>query len=266
MPSPAPLDDIAFLARSPYRVAVLDVLAEGSRTRRELREVTDVSQPTLTRVLTGFEDRSWVEKRGQEYGLTAFGSLLAEEFGALHETVGTIHQLETIGPYLPFEEMDFDVRLFRDATITLPRPPDVQATLRRGEALVRDASRIRWLGATFTLDSLPKQRELVLERGQTQEIVIASDAFEGMLSHPQAVPVVRELLATEDVTVYRYAGEVPFTLVLADDVAGIVPYNDEGAPCALVETEDETIREWVVATLDDYRSRGERVTVDDLPD
>jgi hypothetical protein len=164
-----------------------------------------------------------------------------------------MHQLETIGPYLPLEEMDFDVRLFREATITLPRPPDVYAHLRRGEELVRDASRIRWLGATFTLDSLPKQRELVLERGQTQEITIADDAFESMLSHPEAVPVVRELLATEGLTVYRYSGEIPFSLVLADDVA------------ALIDTEDETFREWVVDTLDDYRSRSERIAVDDLP-
>lgn len=265
MPSPTPLDDIAFLARSPHRVAVLDVLADGPRTRREIREVTEISQPTLTRILSGFEDRSWVEKQGQEYSLTPFGSLLAEEFGALHETVETMQQLETIGPYLPLQEMDVDVRLFRDATITLPRPPDVQATLRRGEDLIRDASRIRWLGATFTLDSLPKQRELVLERGQTQEIIIGSDAFEGMLSHSQAIPVVRELLTNKDVTVYRYAGEIPFTLVLADDVAGIVPYNDEGAPCALIDTTDETVREWVVDTLDDYRNRAERITVDDLP-
>lgn len=241
------------------------MLAGGPRTRREIRGASEISQPTLTRILGGFEDRSWVEKQGQEYCLTSFGSLLAEEFGALHETVGTIQQLETIGPCLPLEEIDFDVRLFRDATITLPRPPDVYAHLRRGEKLVRDASRIRWLGANFTLDSLPKQRELVLERGQAQEIIIASDAFEGMLSHPEAIPVVRELLATEDVTVYRYAGEIPFSLVLADDVAEIVPYNDEGVPCALVDTEDETIREWVVDTLDGHRNRAERISVDDLP-
>ena len=64
--------------------------------------------------------------------------------------------------------------------------------------------------------------------------------------------MVRELPATEDLTVYRYAGEIPFTLVLADDVAGIVPYNVEGAPCALIDTEDGTVREWVVDTLDGY--------------
>ncbi|WP_458208116.1 helix-turn-helix transcriptional regulator [Haladaptatus sp. NG-SE-30] len=265
MASPTPLDDIAFLARSPHRVAVLDVLAEGPRTRSEIREVTEISQPTLTRILGGFEDRSWVQRQGQEYSLTPFGSLLAEEFGALHETVETMQQLETIGPHLPLEEMDFDVRLFRNARITVPRPPDVQATIRRGEDLIRDASRVRWLGAYFTLDSLPKQQELVLEQGQTQEIIIASDAFESMLSHSEAVPVVRELLATEGVNVYRYAGEIPFSLVLADDVVGIVPYNDEGVPCALVDTEDETIREWVVDTLDDYRNQAEWIGVDDLP-
>jgi predicted transcriptional regulator len=266
MPSPTPLDDIAFLARSSHRVAVLDVLADGPRTRGEIREATEISQPTLTRILGGFEDRSWVEKRGQNYGLTPFGSLLGEEFGTLHETVETMHRLETIGPHLPLGEMEFDVRLLRDATITLPRPPDVYAHLRRGEDLVSAASRVRWLGATFSLDSLPKQRELVLERGQTQEIIIADDALESMLSHTEAVPVVRELLATGAVTVYRYAGEIPFSLVLADDVVGIVPYNDADLPCALVDTGDETVREWVVDTLDDYRSRAERVSVDDLPD
>lgn len=117
MPSPTPLDDIAFLARSPHRVAVLDVLASGSRTRGQIRETTEISQPTLTRILGGFEDRGWVEKRGQEYSLTAFGSLLAEDFGALHETVETMQQLKTIGPHLLLEQMDYT----EDETIRLVR-------------------------------------------------------------------------------------------------------------------------------------------------
>jgi predicted transcriptional regulator len=261
-----PLDDVEYLASSGYRVEVLKALADGTHTRPELRDSTGIPQPTLGRILTGFEERGWIERAGGEYRITGLGSMLAEDFAGLLETVGTVQDLAEIRGQLPIEEMDFDLRLLREARITVPRPPDVFAHFRRGEEIVRDAAAVRTLVSTFSLDTLPKQREWVLERGQREEVIMAADAFDGLVSRPEAIGTVLEVLASENMSVYRYEGEVPFGLTLADDVALIVPYDEENVPCALIETENETVRGWVVRTLDEYRDRATEVTVEDLPE
>lgn len=48
-----------------------------------------------------------------------------------------------------------------------------------------------------------------------------------------------------------------------DIVIGIS--DDEGAPCALIETDDPEGREWVRATIDAHREQATRLTADDLP-
>jgi DNA-binding HxlR family transcriptional regulator len=72
------LEELVFLARSRHRVALLGALSREERTRRELEESTDISQPTLSRILSDFERRHWVtNKHNGAYTLTPLGSLLA---------------------------------------------------------------------------------------------------------------------------------------------------------------------------------------------
>ena len=48
------LDDIAFLARSVNRVEVLETLSSGPHNRAELQEATDISRPTVGRIVNNF--------------------------------------------------------------------------------------------------------------------------------------------------------------------------------------------------------------------
>lgn len=259
-----PLDDVEFLASSSNRVEVLQTLTGAPATRSELHDETGISQPTLGRILEGFLERDWIAKSGRQYRITRLGSLLTAEFGSLLDTVETVQKLEPLVSRLPTEEMEFDFRLFREATITTPRSPDVFAYVRRVEAAVDDATRVRWLGGNVNPDSLPRQRELVLERGQVEEVILTAEAFAVLTSQPDALGTLRELLETDNMAVYRYDGEIELTLGVVDDVAMILPYDDHKIPCALIETENETVRRWVSDRIDDYRDRSERVTLADL--
>ncbi|WP_255196948.1 helix-turn-helix transcriptional regulator [Halorarius litoreus] len=265
MPPKTPLDDLEFLASSGNRVEVLETLATEPATRAALHERTGISQPTLGRILEGFETRGWIRKTGQQYRLSRLGTLLAEELARLLDTVDTIQRLTELESQLPTDEMAFDFREFRDATVTVPRSPDVFAHIRRAEALIEAADSVRTLTGNMYLDAIPKQRTLVLEQGQIQEVVISAAAFDAAISHPEAVSWMRDVLAAENMSTYRYEGAVPFSIGLVDDTALILPYDDHSVPCALIETENETIREWVETTIDAYRDRATRVTVDDLP-
>lgn len=258
------LDDVEYLASSPNRVAVLEAMVSDSHTRAELRELTGISQPTLGRVLEGFESRGWISKSGNVYRLGRFGRLLADEFDRLLDTVETVQKLARLEARLPTEQMDFDVRQFREATITTPHHPDVFAHLRRAEELVTRAAQTTWLTGNMYLDSIPKQRELLLERGQIQEVVISTEAFDVALSRPETVAIIRELLESGRLTVYRFDGTVPLSVGIADETAIMVPYDDNDVPCALIDTENEVIRDWVAETIRDYRERADLLTVADL--
>lgn len=257
-----PIDDIAFLSRSNHRVRVLGELRDEGRTRRELRDLTGISQPTIGRILEGFEERAWIAKNGGGYELTAFGRLLAEEFETFKDTVWAIQQLRDLAPRLPLDEMDFDLRRLGDATVTTPKPTDATAHVRREGELLERTDRVRFLCNQAQPESVERYRDWAIEGARQFEAIIAGDAIDAAGDHPTMGSHLADLLAADHVTVYRYDGPVSIMLGLLDDVASIVPLDDNGVPCAFVESEDETVRGWVADTLESYRTRAEPVTGD----
>lgn len=262
--SSSALDDVAFLASSPNRVDVLRTLATGAFSRGELHERTGISQPTLGRILEGFAERGWVEKVDRRYRLTRVGSLLKASFEELLGTVETVQRLADLEARLPVEEMPFDFSALTDATVTTPRTPDVLAHVRRVEELVGSADHLRWLTGNVFFEAVARQRALLLTDEQTQEVVIAADALDVLLSRPEMAAIVAELLETGALSVYAYAGSVPYALGVVDDRAVIVPYDDHSVPCAVVDTDDEAVYAWVDDTIDAYRDRATPVTAASL--
>lgn len=261
-----PLDDVAFLARSNNRVDVLEALTEDDRTRRGLHEVTGISQPTLGRILEGFEARGWATNgrngNGSPYWLTPLGRLLAEEFGSLLDVAGTVQTLSELPPRLPLDEMDFDLRALSDATITTPKPTDATAHFRREAAVLADTTRLQFLCNQAQPETVGRYRDWVVEDGGHLEAVITGDAIDAALAHPVMRTHLREMLATGRVSIYRYDGDVSFMTGLLDDTASIVPLNDSGVPCAFIESTDDAVRAWVTDTLDSYRTESEPLSAD----
>ena len=56
------LDNVAFLANSENRVAVLKIIVEESRDRDELRDQVDASRVTIARILRELEAREWITR------------------------------------------------------------------------------------------------------------------------------------------------------------------------------------------------------------
>ena len=263
--SASAVDDIAFLARSDHRVDVLGELAAGDRTRAELHEATGIIQPTLGRLLNDFEDRGWIRNGGSAYSLTPFGALLAEEFDELVGVVDTMRAFREVSRWLPLEEMDFDLRRFGRATVTTPSTTDATAHLRREEELAEGAGSLRHLCSSAFPPHIKTYRDRIVDGGQRFEAVITGDALDVAAAHPDAAGWVRDITTADTATVYRYDGPVSYQLGVADGTALIVPLDDAGAPCALIETEDDVIRAWVTDEIDAYRSRASPVSWDTFP-
>lgn len=259
-----PLDDIAFLARSNNRITVLRQLADEDLTRQELREATSISQPTLGRILDGFLERGWIANSSREYCITALGGLLVEEFSDLMDTVETIQTLRDLAPKLPLAEMNFDLRLLADGTITTPSPTDAMAHARREGQLLEVTECVRFLCNQAQPETVEKYRDWAIEGERELEAIISGDAIDVASTDPSMGPLIRDLVAAEHVIIYRYDGPVSVMLGCFEDTASIVPLDDSGVPCAFIESENETVRAWVTETLESYREQAEPVTLDSL--
>lgn len=260
-----PLDDVAYLARSANRVTALTCLAEGPTTRRELHQTTDISQPTLSRLLDGFEERGWVtcdRTNGRTYALTPVGEVVAAEFEALLRTVGTMQRFRTLAPHLPLESMDFDLRHFADATITLPSSTDVTAHMRREDELIAEAESVRFVCSSSYGPGIKAYRDRMVGSEVTFEAIITADALDAAAEDPESAAYVEDLATADNVTLHRYDGALSLILGLIDDVVSLVPLDESGVPMAFIETRNPAIRSWVEAEFEAHMAEAEPVTPD----
>jgi len=142
-------DDIEFLATSDHRVAVLDTLATGPSDRDALRSTTGASSPTMSRILTDFENRNWVEREDRRYQLTGLGEFVAVRLGEFVDAMTIEHQLRDVWKWLPHELDGFSVDLFTDVTVTQPNAGHPDESTKRRLELITETSTWRGVGVAM---------------------------------------------------------------------------------------------------------------------
>jgi predicted transcriptional regulator len=142
-----PLEEVGFLARSANRIELLDHLAGGAYTRRELGDRLEASQPTIGRILNDLADRNWITYDGERYRATGTGELVAAGITDLRERMETEARLREVVPWLP--EIEVDLRAFADATVTVPSGARPNAPVRRLVSLLEGTDRVRLLSHAF---------------------------------------------------------------------------------------------------------------------
>lgn len=214
------LDCVAFLARSEHRTHVLDLLASAARSRDDLRERTDATRVTLSRILGDLEDRGLVRQRSSDggYELTTFGQLVHRDFARLLGTVSVGQSYPDLISRLPTEWFDFDLQCLADGERVRGESADPLAAARVVANAIRDGSSCEALVGTFT--SLPMYGyEQAIRNGTDPEVqvVFDSNVSDTMLSDPSLRAKWREIEGRTDPTVYYSLDErVPCTIDLID--------------------------------------------------
>lgn len=246
------LDDVAFLALSGNRVEILGALSdERSHTRDELMDACDVSRPTLARILDDLDDRAWIDQHGQTCRITSLGRWIHGEFAELLGTLETARQLREVERWL---SADIDLSRLADAAITRPTQSDPLAPMRRAGELERTASRSRVVTHALPSPCLDAHREAVTTGTHQFQAVVTPHVVETM-AKPAYAARFEEVLASEQTRVFVHDGPVPDVVGINDGVVYVGVDDDRGAPIALVETDDETVRRWAVETFESYRER-----------
>lgn len=256
------LEDIAYLAKSANRVRLLDALASGSYSRRELDELTGTARTTIGRIVNEFEERGWAERTSDgTYTATPTGELVVAEFTPLIEAMETIRTLGDATAWLPTDELAIDIRHFDDATV---RESDPKAPFEFVEYLascIRDATTFRVL--TFLAPPTPIGEAMhtgVVEGQLTADHVLAGGLVEYLHDHKHHPPHWREYIEA-GARVYRYEGYIPCNLFIVDETVLIADDQPQGSGAA-IESDNETVRAEANELFEVYREDADRINAE----
>ncbi|WP_049921452.1 helix-turn-helix transcriptional regulator [Halopiger djelfimassiliensis] len=243
------IDGAAFLARSEHRVRVLELLADGTRTREELKAGTDVTRVTLSRILGDLADRGWIERDHAEgrYAATDTGREVYEHFDRLLETIAVGQRSPDVIDSLPTEWFDFELRCLTDADIVAAESADPLAGMRVVANAVGRATTVRAVVGAFT--SLPMYTHAeALHAGDPPdaEVVFDTDATAVSLDDPDLVDRWRRIEAETDRSVYYSVDEaVPCNVDIIDDETVFLSVsNAEAGGFNVVRTTHSTVVDW----------------------
>ena len=257
----AAIEEIEFLARSNHRVGVIEELTAGGRERRELRAATGASTPTMSRILTDFEDRRWIVRDGPIYELTPLGEFVAERFLGLREAMEIERKLRDVWQWLPREMEGFSVNLFADAVVSYPGPGYPYEPIERLTSLIERTTRLRGFDS-IVFKSINNETvcQAVVD-GMELEYVYSPTALEKTFAwNPERV---MEAASRENCRVYVH-DDLPDRsrcgLGIVDDRAGICCHDAEtGALTAVIDTADPAAREWAISTFERIREEARPV-------
>lgn len=259
-----PLEDVAFLTRSPHRVAVLRELADGLRTRTDLVDATGASRVTVGRILGDFTDREWVARDGDTYRATPLGRLLAADLSRLLDSAAVSQRFRDVLESFPTDEIDVDFRAFADATVTDTDPADPTGPARRYAAVMADADEVRVLSRTAKPAAIRHHRETVVESEQSFAVVHTERSLSAIAADPEMTAWLRDISASAQGEHFRTDRPVPVDVMIADETVVLMLSDESGTRPAVVESDAEAVRAWAVETFEDHRADATPVDVYEL--
>ncbi|TYL36065.1 transcriptional regulator [Natronococcus pandeyae] len=256
-------DDIEFLVTSDHRVAVLDTLATGPNDRNALRSATGASSPTMSRILTDFENRNWVEREDRGYQLTSLGEFVAERLEEFVDAMTIEHHLRDVWQWLPHELDGFSVDLFTDVTVTRPTAGHPDKSTKRRIELITETSTWRGVGvAMLGLRTLETSFDRFLDQHDEFhcEYIYPPEVFDELLSWGDTETII-EAADSDSYTVLLHENlpmEDRYEISLFDDCVTICCYDHEkGGLQALIETTSSDMRTWAETYYEQFRTEAQ---------
>lgn len=243
------------LITSSTRVAILQQLAEhGTLHRDAIRERVEGARTTVTRNLDELEKQGWVQSTGTEYQINACGNLLAEELQNFLQLVQMTKRLQDVLNWVPESELDIDLRKFRDAEIYLPKPGDPYSMINRQVCLLREADSCQGFLKVTGLHATEAAHQAIVDSGATGELVVLPEVAETLTTNQDYVRFTESMRETGRFEMLVCEHDLPYSLVLIDDVLHIV-VDENGEPRALLESDSPEVLAWAREKYRTYRSR-----------
>lgn len=252
------LDDIAFLANSENRVAILERLGQKPHSRDELREAVDASRVTVARILRDLETRTWITRSGRKYEATPLGGWVCEEFDHLIGEMEAEKRVREALRWIPSDQLTFDIHRLSDAEITLLDGSDATAMVRRIVEFHRSGERVRGFARCIAPVVIETQWKLTVQGNGRVEMVVTPEVLDVVRNHPAAAQQFREMLATENAR-YFIDEDIPMSVGIVDDAVTISLTDERGVQKGSLTTDDEIVHAWAVDRFETCRDIAETV-------
>lgn len=245
-------EDVQFLTGSCHRAEILRVLCTAPYRPTDLCDRVDVTRTTVQRVLAGFLDRQWVVKSDGRYRATLTGQRVLDRLDELHEEIERARELGPLAAHVG--------QLGDALPETALTEGDVTATAEQGPLAVVDefvewfeagaGGHVRALSPVVARTFNDVAAEL-LEADTTIDLVIDRTALE---QSTEAFPAAtRRGVEDDNVDVFVSPERLSTGLAVRPASTCLVVYDDDSSPKAMLQSEDESVRDWAV----DYYRRVE---------
>lgn len=255
------LEDIAYLAKSANRLRLLDTLASGSYSRRELDERTGIARTTIGRIVNEFEERGWVVRTPDgKYTTTPVGEQVVAEFTPLVESMGAIRKLGNLVSWLQMGEQSISLRHLRNATVRRPEHDDPMEIIDFFVNLIRDASEFYTLNHLAPAVAFTEiMRDRLVADQLTATCVLTGELVDYIHERPDRRERWRECIAA-GADVYRYDGEVPCNLLILGEKGFIAKSQAEyGEQYTMIESGHSAVRSWALGVIEKHKADSKRL-------
>lgn len=255
-------DDIAFLANSENRVALLRCLTDGPHARDGLITKVDVSRVTLGRILEELDERNWITQKGQVCNITALGAWVLEEYQTFSEMMAAERALREVFQWFPEEEYGFHISELADAKITAVSRANASAPLSQHVRLFEDGGQFWSFSFAITRLFLESCWRHVMNEAITFEWVFTTQVLDVLKNDRELSRHSREMLDSGRVEYRHFEGEIPYIVLGSERMVNLRLADDEGSPTALIESDANAVREWAESTFEHYWHEGTPVGTD----
>lgn len=246
-------DDVQYLAASPVRSRILEVLREEPLRPTEITEQIDATRTTVQRILAGFLERDWVVKRGRCYAVTVTGRGIHAAYRNLLDDVTHAAELGPFAAHVGAVADDLPWDALSEATVTTATTRNPLAPGERLVEILRSAETDHMRVVTpIVAEMFNDAAGRFLERGGSVELTIDRGVLlASQNEYPGALDQARE---NPDVDLEVYPDSLGFGLILYEEQTLIGAYDEYNNVKAVLESEDPALYEWATDTYERYRS------------
>jgi predicted transcriptional regulator len=237
----------------------LETLQEEPKDKRTLVNELGMSRSTVDRSLRELETLDLVEYSDGDFAVTAVGQLATDGLTELTGTIGLGQRLEAFLQWIPMEEFDLDVRLLADAELIVAEPGDPWSMINKHVQLVKTMENCRALLPFTGLHAHEAGHEQVIKHDASGELVVEPEIANVHHSTPEYAEFTEEMVATGRFEYFEYPNELPYALAIINDTVQIV-VSEGDEPRALLETDNDEVRDWAEAKYDEYKQQSGKIT------
>jgi predicted transcriptional regulator len=258
--------EIAFLANSENRVALLQCLTDGPHARDGLTTKVGVSRVTLGRIVQELDDRSWITQKGQVCTITPLGAWVLEEYLGFSETMRAERRLREVFRWFPEEEYGFHIGALADAEITAVSRANASAPLSRHVRQFDAGGRFWSFSFAITRLFLDSCWRHVTDERITFDWVFTTEVLDVLENDPELSRQSREMLNSGRVEYRHFDGGIPYIVLGSEESVNLRLADEEGSPTALIESDADAVREWAESAFDRYWADATPVGIDAFTD